>query len=185
MLNQHQRSPCSRSSGRYRCVRRPFIAIPRCDTDPQRALRQSSGEPQRIWAFSSYRWSVPAHHPRLSGREHGMSGASDNSPSLKGRGFYGLAPTLCCPTATRLVSLNTAEVACAATARRATTMSKVRSCFYPWERFTTEPANTLLLARCIHAVEHTEYSPASEAACIPSPKGAGPSAAGEGKDARR
>jgi len=41
---------------------------------------------------------------------------SDDSPSLKGRGFYGLAPTLCRPTATTLASLNTAEVACAATA---------------------------------------------------------------------
>jgi hypothetical protein len=41
---------------------------------------------------------------------------SDNSPSLTGRGFYGLAPMLCCPTAMRLVSFNTGEVECAAPA---------------------------------------------------------------------
>jgi hypothetical protein len=45
-----------------------------------------------------------------------VSFPGDDSPSLKGRGFYGLAPTLCRPTATTLASLNTAEVACAATA---------------------------------------------------------------------
>jgi hypothetical protein len=27
-------------------------------------------------------------------------------------------------------------------------MSKARSCFYPWERFTTEMANSIELARC-------------------------------------
>jgi hypothetical protein len=50
----------------------------------------------------------------------------DNSPSLKGRGFYGLAPMLCCPTAMRLVAFNTGEVACAAPASRTSTTSKRR-----------------------------------------------------------
>jgi len=34
------------------------------------------------------------------------------------------------------------------TAQAERTLSKARECFYPWERFTTEPANTLQLARC-------------------------------------
>src|SRR5258708_22039485 len=33
-------------------------------------------------------------------------------------------------------------------AQAARTTSKVRECFSPWERCTTEPANTILLARC-------------------------------------
>jgi hypothetical protein len=36
------------------------------------------------------------------------------------------------------------------------TMSKVRSCFYPWERFTTERPNTIQLARCYGRILATE-----------------------------
>jgi hypothetical protein len=50
----------------------------------------------------------------------------DNSPSLQGRGFYGLAPMLCCPTAVMVVSFNTGEVECAAPASRTSTRSNVR-----------------------------------------------------------
>ena len=66
----------------------------------------------------------------------------------KARGCYGLAPRRCRPTAMRLVSFNTREVECAALALRTSTVSKARSCFYPWERFTTERPNTIELARC-------------------------------------
>jgi len=77
---------------------------------------------------------------------------SDDSPSLKGRGFYGFAPRLCRPTASRLASFNTREVACAAPASRTSTTSKTRSCCYPRERLTVERPNTMQLARCYQAV---------------------------------
>src|SRR5260221_1146259 len=79
---------------------------------------------------------------------------SDDSPSLKGRGFYGFAPRLCRPTAIRLASFNTREVECAAPAYRTSTTSKTRSCFYPRERLTVERPNTIQLARCYQAVSH-------------------------------
>src|SRR5260221_9859824 len=79
---------------------------------------------------------------------------SDDSPSLKGRGFYGLAPRLCRPTASRWASSNTREVACAAPASRTSTTSKTRSCFSPRERLTVERPNTMQLARCYQAVSH-------------------------------
>src|SRR5258706_1759692 len=79
---------------------------------------------------------------------------SDDSPSLKGRGFYGFAPRLCCPTASRLASFNTSEVECAAPAYRTSTTSKTRSCFYPRERLTVERPNPMQLARCYQAVSH-------------------------------
>src|SRR5215469_15684978 len=54
----------------------------------------------------------------------------------KARGFYGLAPMRCCPTAIALVAFNTGEVECTAPASRTSTTSKIRSCFYSRERFT-------------------------------------------------
>jgi hypothetical protein len=48
---------------------------------------------------------------------------SDNSPSRKGRGFYGLPPMRCCPRASQVVAFNTAEVEGAATASRPSTTS--------------------------------------------------------------
>src|SRR5689334_3282221 len=66
----------------------------------------------------------------------------------KARGFYGLAPRLCRPTAIRVVSFNTREVACAALAWRTSTASTARACCSPWERLTTERPNTMELARC-------------------------------------
>src|SRR5260221_3870573 len=83
-----------------------------------------------------------------------MCRCSDDSPSLKGRGFYGFAPRLCRPTASRWASFNTREVACVAPASRTSTTSKTRSCLYPRERLTVERPNTMQLARCYQAVSH-------------------------------
>ena len=90
----------------------------------------------------------------MNGPDKGVYGSSDDSPSLKGRGFYGFAPRLCRPTASRLASFNTREVACAAPASRTSTTSKTRSCCYPRERLTVERPNTMQLARCYQAVSH-------------------------------
>lgn len=76
--------------------------------------------PGRGIGMSSRPWAL------LMTRAAETKKASDNSPSLKGRGFYGLAPMLCCPTAMRLVSFNTGEVECAAPASRTSTTSKIR-----------------------------------------------------------
>ena len=46
----------------------------------------------------------------------------DDSPSLKGRGFYGLAPRLCRPTAMRVMAFHTREGAYAALAWRTSTL---------------------------------------------------------------
>src|SRR5258708_22959935 len=79
----------------------------------------------------------------------------DDSPSLKGRGFYGFAPRLCRPTAIRLASFNTREVECPAPAYRTSTTSKTHSCFCPREHFTVERPTTMQLARCYEAVRHS------------------------------
>jgi hypothetical protein len=60
------------------------------------------------------------------------------TPHGTARGFYGLAPMRCRPTAIRLVSFHAREVECAALVVRTSIASKARSCCYPWERFTTE-----------------------------------------------
>src|SRR5258706_15874833 len=100
----------------------------------------------------------------------------DDSPSLKGRGFYGFAPRLCRPTAIRLASFNTREVECAAPAYRTSTTSKTRSCFYPRERLTVERPNTIQLARCYQAVSHISSDARLRARRQSSPalKGRGP-----------
>jgi hypothetical protein len=92
----------------------------------------------------------------------------------KARGFYGLAPRLCRPTASRVVSFNTREVECAALALRTSTASKARSCFYPWERLTTERPNTIELARCYGAIlAQASKTGTGRGPFIPMPEGRG------------
>jgi hypothetical protein len=78
--------------------------------------------------------------------------ASDDSPWLKPGASTVLHRCCVVPQPLRLVAFNTREVACAAPASRTSTPSKVRCCFYPWERFTTEPANSMQLAECYQTV---------------------------------
>jgi hypothetical protein len=66
---------------------------------------------------------------RCAERDDTAHTGSDNSPSRKGRGFYGLTPMLCCPTASTLVAFNAAEGACAAAASRTSTTSKYARAF--------------------------------------------------------
>jgi hypothetical protein len=66
---------------------------------------------------------------RCAERDDTAHTGSDNSPSRKGRGFYGITPMLCCPTASTLVAFNTAEGAYAAAASRTSTTSKYARAF--------------------------------------------------------
>ena len=99
------------------------------ETRPERPPRYASGRPAS-WRKTRRRGGKgegdDCREATAGGRMGGMKQSGANSPSLKGRGFYGFAPMLCCPTAIKLASFITGEVECTAPAYRTSTTSKVR-----------------------------------------------------------